>query len=256
MNKVSAIFAVVLIVFISGCSLENNPTNAGDPIVRFQNSELENLVRNELAIYSGDILYSALAGITDVSSYNYQGSLEGIEMLYNLTSVSFCDNSDIRDVTPLSRLKKLTQIKLNRNNNLENLESLASLPFLESLSLKHCGLTSVTFLKNFKKLKYLYLNENDVQSLEGIQGLGKLEYLYIGSNEVTSIAPIANLGKLREIHAGNNNISGVSFLVGSCDFKNEGYICLYGNPLSQEDLNVTIPKLERSGIEVDYGSVE
>lgn len=252
MKKVLALLAVVLIVFASGCSLENNPTNAGDPIVRFQNSELEDLVRNKLGIYSGDIYYSNLVEITDIYSYSYQGSLEGIEMLYNLTSVSFCNNSDISDVTPLSKLKKLTSITLNRNTNLENLHTLASLPFLESLSLKYCQLTSVEFLREFRKLKYLYINHNNIASLDGIQGLEKLEYLYIGQNSVSSLAPVANLGNLREIHAGYNNISGVSMLIGACDFKNEGYICLYNNPLSQEDINTTISKLERSGINVDY----
>ena len=258
MKKLFTAFVLVVLVFAAGCSVIKNPSS-GDAVVIFTNSEVENLVRDYLGIHSGDILTSDIENITYIYSEDYQGSLEGIEILRNLTEVHFYENSDIRDVTPLSKLRKLRSITLNRNTNLENLDSLAGLPFLEYLSLKRCGLTSVQFLRKFKGLKQLYINDNDIKSLDGIEGVTSLEELYIGRNQISSLAPLANLSRLNQLRAGNNNISGVSVLLGisgfkSGDGKSSGYICLYSNPLSDDDLNKTIPRLERAGVNVGYDS--
>ncbi len=106
------------------------------------------------------------------------------------------------------------------------------------LPLANKGITDMTGIEDFVSLKYLYINDNQISSLD-ISNLTFLEYLRVQNNQLTSLDISANI-RLISLHATNNNISNIDVS------NNPDLVGLYisGNPVSNLDVSQN-PKLKK-----------
>ncbi|MFL0252195.1 leucine-rich repeat domain-containing protein [Clostridium neuense] len=68
------------------------------------------------------------------------------------------------------------------------------------------------YKKDVDKMTYLYVNGDNIVSLDGIEEFTSLEDIGLKKNQITNIAPLQNLHNLKEIDIGDNPIKDVSAL--------------------------------------------
>ncbi|XP_043823649.1 leucine-rich repeat and IQ domain-containing protein 1 [Dromiciops gliroides] len=82
---------------------------------------------------------------------------------------------------------------------------------LQFLTLKHCGLTALEGLNNCKKLKYIDVQENQIQVIN-CENLENLCILLLNDNELTSFHGLDGCSNLRKIDVSNNKITRIGGL--------------------------------------------
>ncbi len=106
------------------------------------------------------------------------------------------------------------------------------------LPLANKGITDLTGIEDFISLKYLYVNDNQLTSID-VSNLPFLEYLRVQNNQLTSLDISANT-KLINVQMSGNNISAIDVS------NNPDLVGLYisDNPISSLDLSNN-PKLKK-----------
>ncbi len=149
-------------------------------------------------------------------------SFPSINQLEFLTHLDISDNNINQlgdDLSGLSKLKTLNA----QNNEICDLSTLDDLISLEKLNLSNndlgCGgiFVSPNFdsLENAPNLEELYLDNNNLTSIEGLRGRDiNLEILYINDNNLTDITPIGEYTGIVELYLNNNNINNIDDLSG------------------------------------------
>ncbi|XP_074127007.1 leucine-rich repeat- and IQ domain-containing protein 1 isoform X6 [Sminthopsis crassicaudata] len=82
---------------------------------------------------------------------------------------------------------------------------------LQFLSLRRCGLTALEGLNNCKKLKYIDVQENQIQVIN-CENLENLCILLLNDNELTSFHGLDDCSNLQNIEASNNKITRIGGL--------------------------------------------
>ncbi|XP_036616612.1 leucine-rich repeat and IQ domain-containing protein 1 [Trichosurus vulpecula] len=82
---------------------------------------------------------------------------------------------------------------------------------LQYLTLRHCGLTALEGLNNCKKLKYIDVQENQIQVIN-CEDLENLCILLLNDNELTSFHGLDGCSNLRNIEVSNNKITRIGGL--------------------------------------------
>lgn len=222
----------------------------------FIDPAMELAVREYLGVDSEHVLYTnELWGITEFSIPETVTNLEDLRLLPYLVNLNIHNHQleDLEDLTSLGRLKKLDLT--GSHFPADSLSALASLSTLEDLTLRDCGLSTITALENVVTLTCLDLGENTLRNLAplskmvflrelnlqhnavtdltDIACLTNLERLDVSYNSLTTLAPIASCLKLNWLNAGNNLLTDV---VGVNMLSLLEYLCLDYNKLTDISL--------------------
>lgn len=118
----------------------------------------------------------------------------------------------------ITSLTELTELHLyNSDPSKEVLTAIAAMPYLRSLTLYGCGLTSISELTGALDLTYLDLSENTLRNISPISGMTKLEELYLPNNALTDLTALSGLSSLRILDVSHNSLSTVEPI---CSLKN------------------------------------
>lgn len=164
---------------------------------------------------------------------NTLSDLSPLAACEGLTELLLARNQ-VTDLSPLSQLEKLTTLDVSRNNvaslrGLENSLSLSSLLAADNQLTGLAGLENCTVLwkvnlndndigdisllaKSAATLKYVYLNNNSLTSLEALDGTAHLLYLSLDNNQVVSLRPLWASTALEGISAADNRLESLSGL--------------------------------------------
>lgn len=131
--------------------------------VQFNNTELEDILKEELGIES--ILKSDLLKITELNlqySLIEDSNLEDLKYLKNLKKLDLSFNGHNFDLTPISNLTKLEKLNLF-GNSINDISPLENLTTLKELNLVANKISNIDTLKNLVNLKTLKLNSNNIE---------------------------------------------------------------------------------------------
>ena len=192
-----------------------------------------------------------MPNLTKLTLNNYQGSLSGLGYPLNLNSIYFNNDKKVTNInySGLDQAKNLIQITFYNPNDTEvqkmclemsksNYNSLKQISltgylevspnfYISNFSLTKTGptarseLTSISDLNLLKaetkaSIEVLFVNNNRLQSLDGIQGFVNLKKLYacnnsFGSNSLEVGDYVSKLLKLTILHCGYSNIENDDF---------------------------------------------
>ena len=206
---------------------------SADEAIDIPDAALQQVVRDELGIPSGDINCLDMALLTAISAEDAGiASLEGLQYAANLEDV-FLHGNDVTDVSPLAGLTKLWHLNLNLNEvtNVGPLENLTNLLELE-LCCSTGNITDVTplegltqlwslnltghalgdsivwpLLENYPNLLRLRVGENDLTDFSALADHPNLEELQVSGNTIPDMTPIAALTNLTELQLHWANIT-------------------------------------------------
>ena len=164
-----------------------------DKVVEFANSELEEVIREELGIDDGDILQSDLMGITELNldwTLYEDLNIEDIKYLKGLETLSLSSYQYNFDLTPLANLTKLNSLNLF-GNHIDDIRPLERLTNLTKLNLGSNKITDISALKDLTNLVELQLNGNKITDIRLLSDMTDLKKLMIGGNQIKDYSPTA-----------------------------------------------------------------
>lgn len=212
---------------ISAMSSYNELLPGSSQIVSFNDSAVEQAIRDKLGIESGDITRHDLQGIYRLKLDPGVNSLKDLEYLTNLEylnagqlgivdisaiagltnlRVLYMPRNQITDLTALKKLTRLEILSLN-GNQIVSLRPIASLTNLQKLYLRENKINSITSLSKLTKLSVLELGSNSIQKVDGLKNLRKLTGLALDNNQISDISAIIHLTKLQTLDLSNNKLS-------------------------------------------------
>jgi hypothetical protein len=135
----------------------------------------------------------------DLTGFNYSK----FPMLKYVTQDS-C-RLDIKDVAACTNLKYISLTNSKFSQELQNIAS----DSLETLIIKNCGLKGAFQAPNSKKLKYLDLSYNNIDSVDGkVFSENKLRCCLLNNNRIESKFPNINWEELDSLNLSNNDFWG------------------------------------------------
>ena len=180
-------------------------------VVAFNDSNIEQAVRDELDKQTGDITNVDMAKLTFLAAVRKNISdLTGLEYAVNL-SYLYLSNNQISNITPLQNLTDLTELWLH-DNIISNITPLQNLTNLWWLWIAKNKITDITALQNLNELVILYMSRNQIIDITALQNLTKLNELTLWNNKINDITALKNLIKLISIYLSNNQISNITAL--------------------------------------------
>ncbi len=175
--------------------------------------------------------------------------LPSINRLEFLETLDVSNNSIERLGEDLSGLSNLTEF-IARDNQICDLSTLDDLVSLEILDLSENDLGCLgagispdfSSLENAPNLREIYLNDNELTSIENLRGKTlPLEVLHLENNNLTDITPISDYTDIQELVLFNNNIVDIDDLSG---MTNVTEIDLSENSILDFSDLLSIPNLE------------
>lgn len=143
----------------------------------------------------------------DFSNKNIE-KIKGLEKFENLVDLNL-HNNKIEDITSLKKLEKLEKLDLS-NNNLKDsqIKTIGNITSLKELNLKNNKkITTIAEMAKLNNLTILNLEDNQIQSLNGVQDLGNIEQLQLSNNNIKSINELERCINIKHLNLSNNNIS-------------------------------------------------
>lgn len=181
-------------------------------ILEFEDSQLEEIVREILGIDEEDIYLDEARDIYELSAHNRNiTSLDGIQYFQNLKVLNIRSNQ-IRDLSPLEQLTRLESLAF-WDNRVESIDPLRRLTSLISLSFWKNNVRDLTPLRDLVRLERLIFEDNRVESLAGLEKLTSLEWLWFKNNQVRDISVLENLTKLNLLYFPSNYVEDIGPLV-------------------------------------------
>jgi serine/threonine protein kinase len=119
----------------------------------------------------------------------------------------------------------------------EDIEPLRHMTNLTILRLRGNQISDLTPLMELTNLERLDLGGNQISNLVPLAGLTKLTRLSLRDNQISDLAPLAGLTEMEYIDLQNNNITEVSALSTLTKISSSTGIRLYGNEISQAQIN-------------------
>lgn len=98
----------------------------------------------------------------------------------------------------------------------------------ETLTFPGSDINDISFLNKFYELKYLNLDNNEIDDISPLAGLSGLERLMLSNNDITDISAVENLKNLASLQLNYNNISDISRISGLVSLESLG---LAGNKI-------------------------
>lgn len=149
----------------------------------------------------------------DFSNKNIE-KIKGLEKFENLTELNL-HNNKIEDISPIKKLEKLEQLDLS-NNALKDdqMKVIGNITTLKELNLKNNKkITSIVDMGKLTNLTILDLDENKINTLNGLQELSNVESLNLSNNEIQSISELSQYSKIKVLKIANNNISDMTDVI-------------------------------------------
>ena len=183
------------------------------------------------------------SNIEDISALSELVNLENLSLSFNY----------INDLSPLASLFKLNSLNLSQNN-ISDISILSELVNLKDLALINNEITNIFSLYHLNKLRVLNLDLNSISDISGLANMVSLETITLTDNEVTDISSLEFLDIITELDISKNNIQDISMLDDKLwrTDSNTCSLCVSDNPLNEESLYVTIPRLRQAGVKVAY----
>lgn len=181
----------------------------GTPVlVEFQDSVLEEAIRDVLNLPEGGLTQTHLAALTGLSIFGNEdtppesrlSSLLGLEHATNLESIDI-NYSLVSDLDPIRGLSSLRSIRFS-HADLSDVGDLTTLENLTYMALDANSLVAVPKLPS--SLQIISLNENQISDISELESLSSLESLSLNNNEVADISVLQALDSLRELQLNGN----------------------------------------------------
>ena len=178
--------------------------------IQFNDTVLEQRVREVLNIPSGDITMADTQSLTTLSIANqWQESVPDEIAVKNIDALKYfpnlekleMQNNGIYSITVLRIMKNLTILDLS-NNPVRDIHALSSFPNLAQLNLSGtlCTAEGLAALSGLNKLAWLDLSYcNDLKNVSTLAGLTSLQSLYL-NNDLVDFAPLAELNNLTTLY--------------------------------------------------------
>ena len=170
--------------------------------------------------------------------------------LNNLHQLHIGDNP-ITDISPLASMPSLQQLFMYATQ-VTDFSPLYGLEHLDDIHLATLNLADIGFISNLTHLKICKLNSNHITSIAPLSTLIGLEGLDLMMNQVSDLAPLTGLVNLKTINLDYNLIRDIQSLVDNTGLGAGDVVYLGGNELSQEAIDVQIPKLLARGVAVSW----
>lgn len=155
---------ICIVSILSGCSNSSRQEK-----IRNNNfsEEIEYSIRNELQLFSGEIVESNILEITSLKIKKVE-SLRGIELLKNLSSLEINALNEDLKITKLKDLKNIKHLTLERMNlNKSDLEIIQSMLNLQELTMFECKIEGDLILnKNIKKIDLYEISKGNRLTLK------------------------------------------------------------------------------------------
>jgi len=219
--------------------------------VTFPDPGVNAAVRQTINKDTGSIYPADLEGLTSLECWEcYITDLRGLECATSLTWLYLSDNQII-DISPLANLTNLDKLFLGRNQII-NISPLVDLTSLTWLYLPDNQIINISPVANLSSLTRFDLHSNQISDISPLANLTNLTVIYAYSNQITDISPVTNLTNLTYLDLRFNQITDISPLVDNEGLSGGDEVCLSGNPLNSDSINIYIPQLEARGVIVDY----
>ena len=227
-KKVKFLALLVLIISLAitmtACDMGNDIVDEVEDeteVVEFEDSNLEEVIRDKINKPEGDIL---LDDVLDIEELEAPGkdieSIEGIQHLSNLKTLYLGGYYDS-----------------------------------DAGEMKYNKISDISPLSNLTNLEWLGFSENEVSNIIPLENLTNLEELWFGWNEISNIGPLANLTNLEGLSFIFNEVSDISPLVENDGFGTGDVIDMRYNYLDltagSEDMNNIYTLIDR-GVNVEF----
>lgn len=185
--------------------------------VTFTDPAMEAAIRETAGIREGKtVLTNDLWAVTEFTVPEDAQSFEDLAQLPYLVKLSIVDQT-MDSLWPLAQLSSLTTLDLSGTRfPVEELNVLAGLPYLNSLTMSSCGISTIAGLEGAPSLTYLDLSNNTVRNLEVLESMTGLKEVYLQHNAVKDLKSFSQLPNLSKLNVSYNAISSLKPL-GSCE---------------------------------------
>ena len=166
---------------------------------------------------------TGISNINCINSLNEQGYKK-------LVILDLSDNPKLADIEGVEKITTLQSLVL-ANDNLDDakIEKIKTLTELTTLNINGNQIENIGIISNMPKLKYLYFNNNKVQSLEPIKGKVFYDLEFTG-NKIKDITPLTTHRTINNLKMDNNQIEDVTVL-SRISMSNEQNLSLAGQKI-------------------------
>lgn len=185
-----------------------------DTVVIFEDEILENHIRGELGIPSGDIMAADMLELyfLTISELGVT-NLTGLEYALELTEFSLL-RENVKSLEPLKNLSNLERF-IVRYSEIEELP----IQFSENVNLNHVSIVNTaiedaSFLSHMTNVDHLTMTDASLTDISSVKELNNIEQLNVRGNEIDDISVLKGKNNMEVLNLQNNNVSDVSPLEG------------------------------------------
>lgn len=124
--------------------------------------------------------------------------LRGLENLKRLEKLELVGSDSLKTLNGVKNLRKLRILDISSSKSVSDISGLINLPSLKDFDCKRCKLDDLNPLSQFEMLERLALG-GQFQDLIALKSLKKLEYLYVDSDQLKSLNVVNELESLEEL---------------------------------------------------------
>jgi len=179
--------------------------------VNFADPDIESLIRSKLnlgdntEVFTND-LWKITAFEVPKEATNY-ADLQHMAFLQELT----IEDASAQELANICNLTNLTTLKItNTSVSDEVLSAISVMPNLKSLTLRNCGLSSISTLETAVNLEYLDISENTIRNISALSSAEKLKELYLQQNAIDNSGALAALSNLTKLDISYNSLTTIA----------------------------------------------
>ncbi|MCD7802344.1 MAG: leucine-rich repeat domain-containing protein [Clostridiales bacterium] len=148
-----------------------------------------------------------------IRRYTFTSGSSFLGHFTGLVYLTVMDSSGIDDLSCLSGIPKLQTLNLSRSDlSAAEMPQLSACENLRSLTAESCGLSSISWMEGAPSLSLVYLNDNQIQSLEPLATVTKLSRLEMENNQVQELTGLESHDSLSVLDLSGNQLTDVSLL--------------------------------------------
>lgn len=180
-----------------------------EPVV-FADEKMEEAIRNIVSIPFGVTVYTN--DLWEVRSFTVPKGAQNYSDLKHLPFLeSLTLSNGVSTLAPIQALSNLTHLYIeNATIDTQTLNAILALTEMKELTLRGCGIVSLSGFENLVNLTYLDLGKNILTDLTPISGMTALETLKIDSSAVVNLTALQGMTALKELDLSSNSIKTLS----------------------------------------------
>ena len=224
-------------------------TNAEEVVVIFEDEILENHIREELGIPTGDITSTDMLELYYITiSKLGVTNLTGLEYALELIEFSLL-RENVESLEPLKNLNNLERLSLHYNV-IENLP----IQFSKDVNLNHVSIVNTpiedaSFLSHMTNVEHLTMTDASLEDISSVKNLTNVTQLNVRGNEIKDISALEGKDNLEILNLQSNEVSDVSSLTG---LKKLYDLVLSFNPIYNLKPLETLPSLRVLVVHLDH----